>query len=68
MKVVKITKKHECSYCERIREVGTLMDFYKGRSGKYIVDGFDEKQIGIEYWKNYLCHDDPDCLITGQEL
>jgi hypothetical protein len=44
------------------------MDFYKGRSGKYIVDGFDEKQIGIEYWKNYLCHDDPDCLITGQEL
>jgi hypothetical protein len=65
MKVVKIRKTHKCSYCERDRPIGTLMGFYQGRSGKFI-DGSglveNDEQIGIEYWKNYLCHEDVNCV------
>lgn len=59
VKIVKIRKPHKCSYCDRERPIGTMMEFGEHRGPKF--DNDHETQIGIEYCKWYLCYDDKEC-------
>lgn len=55
-KVVKTNKKHRCEYCGNIIPKGSKAFYMEGRTPKYERKGFEEKQIGIEYYKVYYCY------------
>ena len=55
-KIVKTRKDHKCAYCGKTILKGSTACYMEGRNPKYEVKGFEEKQIGIEYFKVYYCY------------
>jgi hypothetical protein len=55
-KIVKTRKDHKCAYCGKTILKGSTACYMEGRHPKYEVKGFEEKQIGIEYFKVYYCY------------
>ena len=69
-KIVKTRVDHKCGHCNKIIKAGTKAFYMEGRYPKFEGNGFDEKQIGIEYFKVYLCHESdgdtcPSCAFNG---
>lgn len=54
-KVVTTKKEHKCAYCERIIPKGSKAYYHDRRLPVYEIKGFEEKQIGIEYYNDYQC-------------
>lgn len=54
-KILITRKDHKCAYCNKIIPKGSKAYYMEGRHPKYETKGFEEKQIGIEYFKVYYC-------------
>jgi hypothetical protein len=54
-KIVKTRKDHNCGYCNKVIPKGSEAYYMEGKTPKYEIKGFEEKQIGIEYYKVYYC-------------
>ena len=69
-KVVKIRKKRRCSNCDKRHKAGEYMTYMEGKQPVYETDqidainGFDGKQVGIEYYKRWYCYNIIDKIIS----
>ena len=63
-KIVTTRKDHECCYCRRVIPKGSKALYIEGKEPRY--DDEFEDQIGIKYYRVWLCHNDPVCLRTGR--
>jgi cytochrome c peroxidase len=60
-KLVKIRKQHNCYICHRIMSVGEIADYHNFKSPRY---DDNDKQVGIEYLRFYICGDNHDkCFV-----
>jgi hypothetical protein len=53
-KIIKIKKDRKCSCCGKQRLKGDVMFYYEGKHPKF---DDDDKQIGIQYYKDWYCYD-----------
>ena len=62
MREIKIRKPHKCECCGLELQPGELVNYDEGRSPRYDrINYYDrvveEKQIGIQYYKIWMCGD-----------
>lgn len=62
MRRVKTRKVHDCSFCGRQIPVGEDARFWEGRVPRY---DDNDRQIGIEYIRDWLCSDYDACFGRG---
>jgi hypothetical protein len=60
MREIITRKNHKCTFCERTILKGSACMFDKGKAPRY---DNDDNQIGIEFWKAWLCLEgDSGCI------
>ena len=62
--IVKTRKVHPCGHCKKDIAIGTKCDYQEFRFAKY--DDCD-KQVGIEYFKEWMCLDCVEMFQADQE-